>query len=130
MELLQLRYFINAAETENFSLTAKKFDVPASNISQSIKRLERELQTVLFDRRANRISLNEKGQAFYKKAKEALSLLDGAVNEVQDDGKTGRIKICISCNRRIVMQVIEKFCALYPDVDDMGPIQSMKNLTL
>lgn len=117
MELLQLRYFINAAETENFSLTAKKFDVPASNISQSIKRLERELQTVLFDRRANRISLNEKGQAFYKKAKEALSLLDGAVNEVQDDGKTGRIKICISCNRRIVMQVIEKFCALYPDVD-------------
>ena len=117
MEFLQLKYFIDAAETENFSMTAKKFDVPASDISQSIKRLERELQVELFDRLANRISLNEKGRSFYLKSKESLLLLESAVNEVRDDGKAGRIKICINCNRRIVMQTIEKFCALYPDVD-------------
>ena len=43
MELLQLKYFRDAAETENFSATAKNFGVPASDISQSIKRLEKEL---------------------------------------------------------------------------------------
>lgn len=49
MELLQLKYFCDAAETENFSKTAKKYLVPTSNISQSIKRLERELGVELFD---------------------------------------------------------------------------------
>ena len=43
MELLQLTYFCDAAETENFSRTAQRFTVPPSNISQSIKRLETEL---------------------------------------------------------------------------------------
>ena len=43
MELLQLMYFCDAAETENFSRTAKKYHVPPSDISQSIKRLELEL---------------------------------------------------------------------------------------
>ena len=119
MELLQLRYFSDAAETENFSLTAKKFGVPASDISQSIKRLERELQTKLFERRANRIFLNEKGACFYKKAKEALALLDSAASEVSDDGRSGKINICINCNRRIVMHTIEKFCSRYPEVDIM-----------
>ncbi|MBR2431832.1 MAG: LysR family transcriptional regulator, partial [Clostridia bacterium] len=42
MELLQLKYFCDAAETQNFSKTAKKYLVPTSNISQSIKRLEKE----------------------------------------------------------------------------------------
>ena len=119
MELLQLKYFLDSAETENFSATAKKFGVPASDISQSIKRLEKELQIPLFERRANRILLNEKGMAFYKKTKEALSLLESAVSEVRDDGSSGKIKIAINCNRRIVMQAIEKFCSLYPEVDIM-----------
>ena len=55
MELLQLKYFCDAAETENFSKTAEKYLVPTSNISQSIKRLEKELDTELFEHRANRI---------------------------------------------------------------------------
>ena len=50
MELLQLQYFCNAAETENFSKTANNYNVPTSNISQCIRRLENELNTTLFDR--------------------------------------------------------------------------------
>ena len=65
MELLQLKYFCDAAETENFSLTAKKFEVPPSGISQTVKRLEEELGTELFIRGANRVSLNEQGRIFY-----------------------------------------------------------------
>ncbi len=116
MEILQLRYFCDAAESENFSKTARKFFVPASNISQSIKRLERELGVNLFDRTANRLMLNEHGRIFYAKISDALRLIDEAGKEVADDGMGGKIKICIITNRRIVMQVIEKFRKLYPDV--------------
>ena len=66
MELLQLTYFCDAAETQNFSKTAKKYTVPTSNISQCIRRLEEELGQPLFMRTANRIQLNERGKAFYK----------------------------------------------------------------
>jgi len=67
MELLQLKYFCDAAETQNYSKTAKKFYVPTSNISQSVKRLERELGVELFEHRANRIVLAESGKRFMKR---------------------------------------------------------------
>lgn len=117
MELLQLKYFCNAAETENFSQTAKKFLVPPSDISQSIKRLETELAMPLFNRTANSICLNEKGKAFYLRVKSALAEIDAGVYELVDSGIQGQLKICIKCNRRIVMQTAEKFQKLYPAVD-------------
>ena len=117
MELLQLRYFCDAAKSENFSKTANKFSVPPSNISQSIRRLEQELGVKLFTRKANRVVLNEMGSGFYRRANAALDLIDEAKEVASDDLNRGRIKICINANRRIVMQTIEKYKVLYPDVE-------------
>lgn len=117
MELLQLKYFCDAAQTENFSLTAKKFMVPPSNISQSVKRLEGELGVSLFDRNANKIRLNACGKKFFDKVSNALYLIDEAKDAIGDDGGRGKIKICVNANRRIVMQTVEKFNKLYPEVD-------------
>jgi len=91
MELLQLKYFCDAAESENFSSTAKKYGVPQSDISQSVRRLERELGINLFSRRANRISLNEKGREFYEKVFPALEMISDAADMARDgaDGGTG-----------------------------------------
>ncbi len=114
MELLQLKYFCDAAREQSFSKTAKKFSVPASNISQSIKRLEKELCVSLFDRSANSISLNNKGRDFYKKISEALAVIEAAKNEVNN---AGSIRIGINANRRIVMQTVEKLQQSYPSVD-------------
>ena len=117
MELLQLKYFCDAAQTENFSVTAKKFGVPASNISQSIHRLEQELETELFERSANRVRLGNKGKMFYQEVKQAMLCLDNAKKAVRDDGKMcGEINICILTNRRIVTEVIGAFKKKYPEV--------------
>ena len=75
MELLQLKYFCDAAVSENFSETARKFFVPPSGISQSIGRLERELGCALFLHSGNKIRLNEEGRIFYRSASAALMLL-------------------------------------------------------
>ena len=117
MELLQLKYFCDAAKTENFSKTAKKFNVPPSDISQSIKRLENELETALFMRQANRIFLNECGADFYKKIAEALLIIENAKKAVSDKQNSGSITICANTNRRIIMETVGKFKALYPNVD-------------
>ena len=118
MELLQLRYFCDAAQTQNFSETARKFFVPSSNISQTIHRLEKELGVALFERSANKITLNENGKIFYDAAKKSLGTLDDAKLFLSEskDKITGPIKLCICTNRRIVAHVIEKFKEMYPDV--------------
>ncbi len=117
MELLQLKYFCDAARTENFSRTAESFMVPASNISQSIKRLEKELGVVLFDHGKNRVTLAETGLRFYEKASAALALLEEAWNEAVAGGEPeGEIRLNILCNRRVVTEAIEKFKQDYPGV--------------
>jgi len=118
MELLQLTYFCEAARKENFSRTAKKFSVPASDISQSVSRLERELGRKLFDRHPNRIVLNDYGKAFLEQIQPALAGIDAAVRKMSDsdmDMKTElRLQICVC--RSIVTEAIERFRPAYPDV--------------
>ena len=116
MELLQLTYFCDAAVTQNFSKTAEKYNVPPSNISQSIKRLEKELSTSLFDRRANRVVLNPRGQAFYDKVQQALHLLDSARTEASGVEDARQLRVVIHVNRRIVMKAVERFQVDYPTV--------------
>lgn len=116
MELLQLKYFCAAAESENFSKIAKLHNVPTSNISQSIKRLEKELGSPLFTRTANRVTLNNRGKEFFTKIKKALNIIENAKEEICGN-TTGTMKIGIFANRRIVMKAVEKFQKEHTNID-------------
>ena len=76
MELLQLKYFKDAAEMENFSKAAIKNMVPQPSISDAIKRLEDELDTKLFDRVGKKIFLNAEGRYLLERATEILNSVD------------------------------------------------------
>ena len=115
MELLQLKYFCEAAKSQNFTKTAEKFTVPPSAVSQSIRRLENELGTPLFDRSANRLYLNADGARFYESVTAALALLQTAKEQLHDQTSVKSLDICVNCNRRIVMQAVEKFKMEYPN---------------
>lgn len=116
MELLQLRYFCSAAQTEKISKTAEIFMVPVSSVSQSIKRLETELGHPLFERTANRIRLSEAGKSFYREVKRSLELLDSAVSSVREMQRSRIVKINAHLMRWPIMDAIEKFRHNYPDV--------------
>ena len=66
MEFLQLRYFFESAKNESFAKTAEKYQVPATSVSASVKRLEAELGCELFHRSSNRIMLNDNGKRLQK----------------------------------------------------------------
>lgn len=116
MNLLQLKYFCHAAETQNFSHTAKVFSVPPSNITQSIKRLEKELDILLFVRKSNRITLSEQGAAFYQYIRSALDLIEEGANVVQGVENSGTIRIAIQINRTVVMHAITAFQKAHPGI--------------
>ncbi len=118
MDLLQLTYFCDAAETQNFSQTARKYQVPPSGVSQSVKRLETELGTTLFDRKNNKVMLNRAGERFYAKVKQSLELLENAVSEVQDTAacREEELKLLVYTNRQLVTRVLGEFKQTHPNV--------------
>ncbi len=116
MELLQLKYFCDAAQTENFSRTAEKFSVPVSGISQSIKRLEKELGNPLFTHTGNRIRLNQTGKIFYNQAKTALDTLEEAAYRVKNLHARERISINVHITGFVIVGAIEKFHRKYPEL--------------
>lgn len=117
MELLQLTYFCDAAATQNFSRTAKRFNVPPSNISQSIKRLEEELGTQLFGREANRVTLNSRGEAFYREVSHALSLIHHARDSARGTVEEGVLRLGVHISRRVVMQTVSAFQSRFPSIN-------------
>ncbi|MBQ8910380.1 MAG: LysR family transcriptional regulator [Oscillospiraceae bacterium] len=82
MDLLQLRYFVESAKNESFTKTARKYMVPTSSVSASIKRLEDELGIKLFDRKANKIKLNTKGRMFAETLSLAFDQTNAVISEI------------------------------------------------
>lgn len=59
MELLQLRYFLEVAESEHVTHSAQKLRVSQPSLTQAISRLERELGVQLFEPEGRGIRLTE-----------------------------------------------------------------------
>ena len=117
MEMLQLRYFYESAKTENFSHTAKKFQVPATSVSASVKRLEQELGCQLFDRVANRIRLNEHGRLLQQKLCGVFRDLDGVADELSKHKQDERqLRLLVRGMRRKITELITRFNANYDHI--------------
>ncbi len=118
MEFLQLTYFRHAARSESFSEVARFFSVPPSSVSLSVKRLERELGVALFDRSANKLTLNEKGRRFLLAADKIFETLTEATEAIteKENELTGEIKILLRTHRRTLTEKIGAFRKLYPHV--------------
>ena len=118
MELLQLRYFYESAKNENFAKTAEKYIVPASSISASVKRLEDELGCKLFERRSNRIFLNDNGKKLHNSLAVIFDELDGVINEIKGDKpKKSEIRVLVLAMREYVSSLILEYQKLHPDVN-------------
>jgi DNA-binding MarR family transcriptional regulator len=77
----QLKSFCTVVEFQ-MSLTkaSQKLNISISSISLHIKSLEYDLEYNLFDRKGKKLFLTDKGQKYYKEAKNALLAMDIAYN--------------------------------------------------
>lgn len=119
MELLQLRYFYESAQNENFSRTAAAHMVPPSAVSLSVKRLEKELGVALFTREGNRVRLNSHGRRLRAALEIAFSAIDGAVAALTPAAGelSGEISLLIRCHRDTVTRHIAAFRRQHPQVN-------------
>jgi len=67
MELLQLRYFLVAAQYQHMTKAAEHLQIAQPALSQAIHRLEAELGVPLFERKNRSIELNDEGKFLQKR---------------------------------------------------------------
>lgn len=120
MDFKTLTYFITVAEELNFSKAAEKLCMSQPPLSNQIKALERELDTLLFVRGGRFLQLTESGRLYYRHAKEILALADKASTEVRALGKgmTGKISIGLveGAAPNIASKWIGSFVHIFPGI--------------
>lgn len=115
MELLQLRYFYESARNESFTETAKKYMVPTSSVSASVRNLEKELGCNLFDRTYNRIILNNNGKRLQQALSSVFLELEGAIRDLNDTITDKReIKILVRAMRNDITDYIIEYSKQHP----------------
>ncbi len=83
MELLQFRYFLEAAKYEHMTRAAQSLHIAQPALTQSIKRLEKELGIELFDRENHRVALNENGRFLQQRLIPIMASIDNLPYELQ-----------------------------------------------
>ena len=119
MELRQLKYFIKAAELQNFTEAAKKLFITQSTLSQQIKQIEDELGILLFERTGKRLFITEAGLEFLPFAKQTVENAQKGIQRIRDlQGiKTGTLKIGITYSLSFgLSNIIQQFLKKYPDI--------------
>lgn len=76
MEIRQLRYFLDIAETEHLTQSAQNLFVTQSTLSHGLRQLEQELDVALFDRLGRGLKLSQAGAEFRAYALRALKELE------------------------------------------------------
>jgi transcriptional regulator, LysR family len=76
MEMRQLRYFLDIAQTEHLTQSAQNLFVTQSTLSHGLRQLEQELEIQLFDRLGRGLRLSQAGAAFRVHAARALQEIE------------------------------------------------------
>jgi DNA-binding transcriptional LysR family regulator len=125
MEIRQLQLFIALAEEGSFTKAARQMNIVQSGLSISIKALEQELGTVLFDRTTRKVMLTPAGTLFLQHARASLVMLDNGVQAVrsQDGIVRGRLRLGILQSLGPYVDLpalLHTFRTSYPEVEFSG----------
>ena len=121
MELRQLEYLVAVAEEANFTRAAERVHIAQSGVSAQIRRLERELGCVLFDRTPGGVRPTELGAAVLPYVRSALAAVAGARAAV--DELTGLVRGRVSVGMIVARSAIDlpellsAYHAEYPGVE-------------
>jgi DNA-binding transcriptional LysR family regulator len=119
--LRQLRYFVAAAKSGQFSMAATNESVSQSAITNAVLALEKELGVRLFDRLAQGVSLTADGQDFFHHAQHILDSVRDATHKprfrTSKLGGTVRVAASYTVLGYFLPDLLARFRASYPDVE-------------
>ncbi len=113
--------FVTVAETQSFTLAAKKLGISTAHVSRQVSDLESRLATKLLHRTTRKVSITEAGTIYYQRCRQLLDDLQEAEHAVNDlhSKPTGKLKITapITFGELIIAPLINNFIARYPELE-------------
>lgn len=121
MSLKQLKYFVAVAETGQIQTAAKRVNISASVITDSIKSLETSLGTLLLQRHHKGMALTHEGQKFLSHASSILNQVDQTLNlykyPTEDISDKLTVSTTVSIMEFFLPTPISRFIQSHPNVD-------------
>lgn len=111
MELTQLKYFLTVANTLHFRKAAGKLNMTQAPLSSSIKKLEEELETKLFERTSRSVKLTLAGEFFRKEAESILERAEQAKRKLKKLQEDSSSHISIGYNEPSLNTFLPSFLA-------------------
>lgn len=118
MELQQLRYFLEVAQSQHITASAEKLHIAQPALSQSIHRLEKELGVKLFASKGRNIVLTPCGKFLQSKVEPIISTLNNIPEQLQIISKENNstIHINVLAASTIMTQIIIEYGSIHNDV--------------
>lgn len=114
----QLNVFVTAAETLNFTATAKRLHLTQSSVSQIIKTLESQLEVDLFKRKARTITLTDAGSVLLPMARDIVEGSIRAAERMELMKQEVHGHLMVGCNtapgKYLLPVLLAKFNEVYP----------------
>lgn len=120
MELRHLRYFLAVADHLSFTRAAARLRVTQPTLSHQVRQLEKEINSVLFERVGRRVHLTQSGEIFRDYAQKALKEINSATAAISElEGlRHGTLTVGVfeSFSTSLLPPLLAEFCDLYPGV--------------
>lgn len=121
VDLELYRIFYVVAKNKHMTRASEELCISQPAISQSIKKLEDQLGGTLFIRSNKGMELTKEGEMFFDYIKGALDLITSAENEFTSfknlDKGVVRIGVSTTLTKLVLMDTVEEFHKLYPNVE-------------
>ncbi len=120
MNLKQMKYVLTLAEVGSFSGAAEVLQISQPSLSQTIRKVEEELGTELFERTSGKVRVTDAGRIYLETGKKMLNLEAVLLNQLKDinECQSGTITIGASPFRcmTIMPEVTRRFQEQYPGI--------------
>ena len=118
MEITQLKYFYALAQNQHVTRTAEQLNIAQPSLTQSIRRLEKELNVKLFKTNGRNIVLTECGKYLQRKIEPLLKTLNEIPEEIQTltSDRKKMLKINVLAASTLITDTIIRYQKEHPEV--------------
>ncbi|MEF3306887.1 LysR substrate-binding domain-containing protein [Paenibacillus sp. GYB003] len=117
MELRHLEYFVTMCQELHFTRASEKLGISQPTLSQQIRALEQETDTLLFNRVGKKVIVTEAGNLLYRhclRIFDELGQAQAAIRELKGLGR-GEIRIGCAGNHMLITPIVS-FHRAYPGI--------------
>lgn len=124
VELKQLKQLISFKKYRTLSKAAENLYISQPALSRSIQKLEKTLGVELFDRKKNKMVLNENGKTVIQYAEKILNLVDEMEEKISKNNQIQNNFSIGSCAPAPLWDMISLFARFYPEKYILHKIES------